>query len=232
MERISKREISLSKSHHHHEWSGLRAQKFVQSVEKLIKYRYRPFVKEIINAISKYGVRETPKIVDVGSGPGILLIEIKKIFENCRLIGVDSSKSMLEIAENRVKEQNLKDFAFKLGSAEKIPIEEGQIDVVVCLNSLHDFNDAQQTIKEVSRILINGGLFILKDKNGAYPKWKMRFLFIPLIFKTGLKRTIKYFKSNKLWLDPDQVIQWMSEFGIRKEEVHYKMDYLIIGKRE
>jgi ubiquinone/menaquinone biosynthesis C-methylase UbiE len=232
IKKIHEKEENMNNTHHNHDWSGERAQKFVHSVEKLINYRYRPFAKEIVNAIRKYGVKENPKIVDIGAGPGILLIEIKKIFENCLLLGIDSSKSMLEIAENRVKVQNLKDFKFKLGTAEQIPIEKEQIDVVVCLNSLHDFNDAYQTIKEVSRILISGGFFILKDKNGAFPKWKMRLHFIPLIFRTGLKRTLKYFKSNELWLDPDQVIKWMAEFGIRTEEVHYKKDYFIIGKRE
>jgi ubiquinone/menaquinone biosynthesis C-methylase UbiE len=221
----------MSTSHHNHSWTGEEAQKFAQSVQKLINYRYKPFVREILRAFKKFGVNNPPTIVDIGSGPGILLIEIRKLLEDAMLIGVDSSPSMLEIANMKVRELNLKHLEFKLGPAEKIPIDQEQIDVVVCLNSFHDFHDPNQTIKEVSRILKSGGLFILKDKNGAYSKWKMRLQFIPLIFKTGLKRTLKYFKSNELWLDPDQVISWMKKDGIKLEKVYYKKDYLIIGKK-
>ena len=221
----------MSISHYNHSWTGEEAQKFAQSVQKLINYRYKPFVREILRAFKKFGVNNPPTIVDIGSGPGILLIEIRKLLEDAMLIGVDSSPSMLDIANEKVRELNLKHLEFKLGPAEQIPIDQEQIDVVVCLNSFHDFHDAKQTIKEVSRILKSGGLFILKDKNGAYSKWKMRLQFIPLIFKTGLKRTLKYFKSNELWLDPNQVISWMKKDGIKLEKVYYKKDYLIIGKK-
>ncbi|MFX0011577.1 MAG: class I SAM-dependent methyltransferase [Candidatus Hermodarchaeota archaeon] len=221
----------MSASHHNHGWNGEFAQQFAQISENLIKFRYKPFVKEIVSAIKKYGIIGPPTIVDIGTGPGILLFELRKLLENAKLMGVDSSPSMLEIANNKVRELDLKHFEFRSGSAEQIPIDREQIDVVVCLNSLHDFHDAHKTIKEISRILKSGGLFILKDKNGAYAKWKMRLQFIPLVFKTGLKRTLKYFGSNKLWLNPDQVISWMKKDGIELEEVDYKKDYLIIGKK-
>jgi ubiquinone/menaquinone biosynthesis C-methylase UbiE len=221
----------MSTSHHNHGWTGEYAQHFVQFSQKLIKYRYKPFVKEIVNAIKKYGIKNHPTIVDIGTGPGILLFEIRKLLKDAILMGVDSSPSMLKIANNRVRELNLKHFEFRLGLAEQIPIDQEQIDIVVCLNSLHDFHDASKTIKEVSRILKRGGLFILKDKNGAYAKWKMRLQFIPLVFKTGLKNSLKYFGSNTLWLNPDHVISWMKKDGIQLEEVYYKKDYLIIGRK-
>jgi len=217
---------------HHHPWNGEHAEKFAQSVENLKKSRYIPFAKEILESINKFVVKENPIILDVGCGPGFLLLEIAKLIPNAKLFGVDSSEDMLQIATKKFKEKKIIAVSFKLGLAEKIPLPDAHSDVVVCLNSLHDFKNAEDTISEVYRILQSSGIFILKDKNGAYPKWKAVFGFIPLVFKSGLKRTLRYFKSNELWLDPEKIKEIMGALGFEIKYIRKKLDYLIVGKKE
>jgi ubiquinone/menaquinone biosynthesis C-methylase UbiE len=221
----------MSEKSFHHSWNGEHAQKFAKSVENMKTSRYIPFAKDIYTFIKRFIKNENPIILDVGCGPGYLLIEIAKLFPNSQLIGVDFSEDMLRIASEKAKEKGFNSIIFKQGPAENVPIEEAHIDAVVCLNSLHDFNDAEKTLSEVYRVTRKNGIFILKDKNGAYPKWKVILGFIPLICKSGLKKTIKYFKSNELWLDPEVIKKKMKELGFKIDYLEKKLDYLIVGRK-
>lgn len=221
----------MSDKSFHHPWNGEHAQKFAMSVENMKKSRYIPFAEEIYDFINRYGKKENPIIVDIGCGPGFLLFEIAKLMPNSELIGVDFSEDMLRIARKKAAEKGLNSIAFKLGPAENIPLPENYNDVVVCLSSFHDFNNTKTVLSEVYRIIKKNGIFILKDKNGAYPKWKALLGFIPLIFKSGVKRTIRYFRSNELWLDPESVKELMKNIGFNIEYFNKKLDYLLIGKK-
>jgi len=221
----------MSNKSFHHPWNGEHAYKFAKSVESMKNSRYKPFAEEIYNFVQKLIKNETPVILDIGCGPGYLLLEIAKLIPDSRLIGVDFSEDMLKIASEKAKEKGLNSIIFKQGPAEKIPITNAYIDAVVCLNSLHDFNSVEDTLSEIYRITKENGIFILKDKNGAYPKWKVILGFIPLICKSGLKKTLKYFKSNELWLDPEEVKELIEDLGFEIKYMKKKLDYLIVGKK-
>lgn len=215
----------------HHSWNGEHANKFVKSMENMKKSRYLPFAKEIHQFVNKFVMNNSPVILDVGCGPGLLLLEIANLIPNSQLIGIDFSKDMLQIASEKVKKKELDSIIFKQGPAEDIPLPNAHNDVVVCLNSLHDFNSAKETISEVYRTTKEDGIFILKDKNGAFPKWKVILGFIPLICKSGFKKTLKYFKSNELWLNPEKVKECMEDLGFKIVYLKKKLDYLIVGKK-
>jgi ubiquinone/menaquinone biosynthesis C-methylase UbiE len=221
----------MKESHHNHEWSGERAERFIKMMEKMIDTRYKPFAEQIVNILEENDIKNNGKIIDIGCGPGLLLFEIKKLNPNLQLIGVDPSKDMLNAARSKAKEHNFSNSEFKEGFAEEIPVADNEIDIVVCFNSLHDFKNPEKTIIEVSRILRNKGIFILKDKNGSYPRWKMRLHFIRLAVKLGKKEAKKYYKSKKHWLKIDHVMNWMSENGLQAELVEKKADYVLVGKK-
>lgn len=221
----------MNKSHEKNMWTRDRVERYIKSTEKLINYRYKPFAKRVEDSINKFGIEGIPKILDIGCGPGFLLFEIKKLIPDVRLVGVDSSEQMLEIAKEKAEQNDNGEIELKKGFAEDIPLPDDDLDVVVCLNCLHDFKDARKTIEEIYRVLRNNGLFILKDKNGAYPRWKMRLRFIPLVFKIGLKRARAYLRSKPFWLDPEQIHNWMEQLGFQKISVSNKPDYVIIGSK-
>lgn len=221
----------MPESHHIHPWEGERAESFVHSMEKLVNYRYHPFAKHVRDAIEKFGKKENSEILDIGCGPGLLLFEIKKLIPSINIMGLDSSEAMLTIANKKAKEKNLEILDLRQGFAESMPFNDNSVDIITCLSSLHDFKDAKATLREVYRILRNAGLFILKDKNASYPKWKMRLLFIPLLFRIGYKRTSRYFKSGELWFKVEEVKEWMEEIGFLIQKLENKKDYMIIGKK-
>lgn len=221
----------MKESHHNHDWSGERAERFIKMMENMVNSRYEPFASQIINILNTYNMKNKNTILDIGCGPGLLLFEIKKLNLNLKLIGIDPSEAMLNAARKKAKEYNFGDSEFKVGYAEEIPISDSEIDIVICFNSLHDFRNPEKTIEEVSRILKNNGIFILKDKNGSYPRWKMRLHFLSLTLKLGRKQAKRYYKSRNHWLNVNQVTNWMSNNGLQTKIIEKQADYLIVGKK-
>jgi len=62
-------------------------------------------------------------IIDLGTGLGILSIEINKLLPQVKIIGVNISSEMLEIAKKNADEIGMSNYETRLGSAEDIPVE-------------------------------------------------------------------------------------------------------------
>ena len=50
-----------------------------------------------------------------------------------------------------------------LGDAENLPFEDSLFDTVICNDSFHHYPSPDKVVKEVSRVLKKGGLFIIGD---------------------------------------------------------------------
>lgn len=97
-------------------------------------------------------------IVDVGCGTGRLLRKILKRWLHARLIGVDPAEGMVKKAR-----QMMPDATFIVGPAESIPLPDASADLVFSTTSFHHWQDQQQGIREIRRVLRPGGQFILAD---------------------------------------------------------------------
>ena len=214
-----------------HQWTDDHADKFVQMMEKQIKTRYEPFAKIVAELIEKIKDKDNLTIIDLACGPAFLLIEIQKKIPNASLLGIDSSNKMLSYAKLKIEQYNGKNIELKQGKAESIPIEDNSISVVTCLNSFHDFKDPKKTISEVNRILKSGGIFILKDKNPSYPKWKMKIHFYFLRFKTSKERAKRYYKSSHHWINPQDLENWLRELNFKVRFKSRSLDYIVVGEK-
>ena len=219
--------LEMALKHKKHEWTEERSEKFIKSVENRIEKRYTSFIKKIYSFMKRYDFNENGKILDIGCGPGFLLFELKKVVPNTKIIGVDSSELMINTAIKKAKEQRIYNYEFKKGYAENIPIEENYVDLTTCFNSLHDFKDWKQSIKEVFRILSKNGIFILHDRSGVYPKWK----FISVLFRIGIRNANRYYKTRRSWLDPNLVETIMIETGFQILSLEKKEHYVIVGRK-
>jgi ubiquinone/menaquinone biosynthesis C-methylase UbiE len=115
--------------------------------------------------------------VDLGIGPGLLAIELHKLWPQARIVGVDPSDEMLSIARKNAEAAGVPGFEAKLGSAEKIPLPSEAADLVVSQSSFHEWEEPLRGLGEAFRILKPGGSLILKDYNGAWlSPWKRRLI--------------------------------------------------------
>lgn len=96
---------------------------------------YTPFVRRIAASLSS--PENEPILVHLGTGPGILAIEVHKLLPHARVIGVDPSGEMHEIARGNAVESGMLNFEGRLGRAEEIPIETNSVDLVFSQFSFH-----------------------------------------------------------------------------------------------
>lgn len=220
-----------SHEHENHQWTDDHAERFIKSMEKQLKTRYEPFAKRIAKIHKSYKNLEKPKIMDLACGPAFLLMEIQKQIPSASLLGVDSSEKMLNYAKQKMEEYNVQGIEFKQGTAEILPLENDSYSIITCLNSFHDFKDPIKALSEIHRVLKKGGIFLSKDKNPSYPKWKMKIHFFFLRFKMGNERSKRYYKSSHHWIKPKEMESWMRNLHFDVRFISKSVDYIVVGKK-
>ena len=98
-------------------------------------------------------------LLDLGCGTGALLESIFNLNITRQLSGIDLSSNMIEEAKKKIGD-NAKLY---LGDAENLPFENSLFDTVICNDSFHHYPSPDKVVKEVSRVLKKGGLFIIGD---------------------------------------------------------------------
>jgi len=97
-------------------------------------------------------------ILDIGTGPGRLPIEITKRVRNVKVIGIDLSEDMVKIARKNADKEGLTNrVEFKVGSAYDTGFKDGSIDLVVSTGVVHHLKEPVNAFNEIYRILRRGG---------------------------------------------------------------------------
>jgi ubiquinone/menaquinone biosynthesis C-methylase UbiE len=105
-----------------------------------------------------------PTIVDVGTGPGLLLITVAARWPAATIIGIDPAEPMRAAAARRLVRAGLSDrVAVVAGSAEHLPLPDASVDLVVSSLSSHHWPDPAMAVRELRRVLRDGGRALIYD---------------------------------------------------------------------
>ena len=118
-------------------------------------------------------------ILDVGCGTGTFLSMISNRFD-VEVSGIDISSGMIEKSRELLGE--LADL--RVGDSEHLPWNDLSFDVVTCIASFHHYPNPELVLKEMRRVLKDGGSVIIADPWAPNP-W--RFL-ANLIARTPLNK--------------------------------------------
>jgi ubiquinone/menaquinone biosynthesis C-methylase UbiE len=100
-------------------------------------------------------------ILDIACGTGELERLLLEDFPHLRIIGVDISEKMLDIARSKLADRpNLE---FLQASAIALPFQDHSFDLVVTASALHYFEPPVDSLKEMHRILKPNGKLIVMD---------------------------------------------------------------------
>jgi ubiquinone/menaquinone biosynthesis C-methylase UbiE len=100
----------------------------------------------------------TDAVLEVGSGPGIALELAAKRLPHGRIVGVDASQTMVEMARQRNHDAiEIGRVEVTLGSAENLPFDDATFDAALTINSLHIWTDPLVALREVRRTMRPGG---------------------------------------------------------------------------
>ena len=96
-------------------------------------------------------------ILDIGTGPGYLPIEIANRSAAVRIIGIDLSRKLIEIAQSNALRAGLSGrLKFELGNAGRLAFEDSSFDMVISTGMLHSLKKPVKVLKEIYRVLKAG----------------------------------------------------------------------------
>ena len=100
-------------------------------------------------------------IADLGSGDGSFALLLSQ--SAVRVIGVDSSERMLDVAREQSSRARVNNIEFRLGEMEEVPIDDASVDLVFFSQSLHHAAHPERAVREAARILRPGGRIVVLD---------------------------------------------------------------------
>jgi ubiquinone/menaquinone biosynthesis C-methylase UbiE len=104
-------------------------------------------------------VRPGAHVVDVGCGPGVAVREAMR--RDARATGVDPAPVMLRIARSLTHDRRA---TWLDGTAEALPIADGDASIVWSLATVHHWRDVEQGLAEAHRVLTPGGRFLAIER--------------------------------------------------------------------
>lgn len=135
-----------------------------------------------------------PQIVlDIACGTGDSSIALAQAGVP-KVLGLDISEGMLKIAEQKV-EQLSYDIQFQLGDAQNIPFEGESIDAVMIAFGVRNFENREECLQEIRRVLKPGGLLLILEL--SVPQSKLLRFFYKLYFLHILPFIGQLFSGDK-----------------------------------
>jgi ArsR family transcriptional regulator len=100
-------------------------------------------------------------IADLGAGEGAFALLLAQ--RATKVIAVDTSARMIEVAREEALRHGIKNVEYRLGDMEEVPIDDGAVDLVFFSQSLHHALHPERAIQEAARILRPGGRIVILD---------------------------------------------------------------------
>jgi ubiquinone/menaquinone biosynthesis C-methylase UbiE len=130
---------------------GVLATAYEKATRMVIESYYRPVAAEIVANLNE------GTILDLGSGPGYLPIEIAKRSPAIKIVGVDLSRKLVEIARSNAATAGLEDrLTFQVGNAGRLEFADSFFDMVISTGMLHALKEPVAVLQEIHRVLKTG----------------------------------------------------------------------------
>lgn len=161
---------------------GALASAYIKATRLVIESYYCPLAEEIVSSINR-GL-----ILDLGTGPGHLPVEIAKRAPEVTVIGIDLSRRLIRAArENAAKAGVDHQLTFEVGDSARLRFEDACFDMVISTGMLHSLKHPVDVFREMYRVLKNGGQAWVYDPSnlGSHrerKQWKASLSFYEKFF--------------------------------------------------
>lgn len=103
-------------------------------------------------------------VLDVATGTGDFAFEAINILQPTKVVGVDISQGMLDVAKEKISKKGLSDrFEVTLGDSEHLPFDDNAFDAVTVAFGVRNFEDLQKGLADICRVLKPGGKAVVLE---------------------------------------------------------------------
>jgi len=115
-------------------------------------------------AIKELLTDKPQEILDVATGTGDFAFEALEILKPKKIIGVDISRGMLDIAQEKITKRKKQDvFEVRLGDSEKLLFDDNTFDAVTVAYGVRNYENLEKGIADMLRVLKPGGKVVILE---------------------------------------------------------------------
>jgi len=116
------------------------------------------------NPLALAAIKPGMTVLDLGSGAGFdAFLAAERVGPTGRVIGVDMTEEMLELARRNAQARGATNVEFRKGRLEALPVEDGTVDLVISNCVLNLVPDKPAAFREIARVLAPGGTISVSD---------------------------------------------------------------------
>jgi ubiquinone/menaquinone biosynthesis C-methylase UbiE len=168
-------------------------------------------------------------VLDVGCGTGNLTLRLVEVNSFKRVVGIDLSDGVLNIARKHAKDSHLKNFEFLNSSACSLPFDDEEFDIVVSNMVLQLIPDQQKAFTEMVRVLKPSGFAVLQFLGGGdmIPE-------IMEVFYAVWNKVLPDREHPKLFykLTIEMIEKYFTDLGIKKFNITPRQNIMKIEKAD
>lgn len=111
------------------------------------------------------------EVLDVGSGPGTITLDLARLVAPGRVVGIDASEQVVANANGLAYDNDLHNVTFRTGDAYALDFEDDSFDVVHAHQVLQHLADPVTALREFKRVLRPGGIVAARDVDYGATVW-------------------------------------------------------------
>ncbi len=98
---------------------------------------------------------------DLGCGSGFFTVPLS--YRVKRIYAIDIQEEMLKIFKRKIKRLDIRNIVLLLSKENEIPLEDESVDLLISINTLHEFDDKERIIDEMKRAIKQSGTVLIAD---------------------------------------------------------------------
>lgn len=121
---------------------------------------FRPIARRMMQLID---LRPGWQVLDAGTGTGLIaLLGAPRVGKGGKIIGIDGSEKMLEIARRKAAQFGFTQCEFRAGDLEALDLPDAQFHAALSQFALHH-TDPTKSLRELYRVLMSGGVLVVQE---------------------------------------------------------------------